>query len=178
MCSGQASIHFGSLQFRQQSTSIRARSSVNPSDTSRHVLARSSMSGSGSFCRRSFGFRRGGPGTEGLPRIRSMLVLPRPESRRPRVQNLERSALFRGDGSKCGDLLLYFLASAMRAFESNGRQVGDVENLGEFLLAIQANIHIVRHTDFLPFVHFYCTSGAGPLLYTTDPGNLEYDTHV
>ena len=37
----------------------------------------------------------------------------------------------------------------MRAFQTNGCQVGNVEHLGEFLVATQANIYIMGHTSIL-----------------------------
>jgi len=57
------------------------------------------------------------------------------------------SALLGGDGRKCCDLLFYLIASAVRALQFDGVQVGDVENFGKLLFAIQTDVHIMRHRD-------------------------------
>ena len=58
--------------------------------------------------------------------------------------------LFGSYGRKFGDLLFHLLAPAVRALQSDRRQVGDVKSFGEFLMAIEARIHVLRHKTLLP----------------------------
>jgi hypothetical protein len=58
------------------------------------------------------------------------------------------------NGGKRRYLLGYLLAAAMGAYHDALLEIRDVKNLGEFLMAIQAEKNVLRHVDSPPLYHY------------------------